>query len=357
MSALLEQPPYGTRDAAAFLTEITGLTEYHRTHCPEYARVLQGWPRSEAGDAGTGAAGIQDLPFMHVSAFKHLRFQTQDGQIKHEKVLNSSATSSGVASQITLDRASSALQAASSRAILADFIGAGKRPLIVLDSKSALIQRGAVSARIAAGLALRPFATRLYFGLDGQGPDARVLWEKLEEALHESDSLLVYGFTWVLWQLWAGQDMPPGIAARLAQIAVTYVHSGGWKKLEAQRVAPADFNARLTALSGPGSRVVDYYGLVEQNGVIYPECAHGWRHVPVWADVLGRNSHDLSVVFDQPAQLQLMNLTPQGAPYHSVLTEDLGLVSETPCDCGRSGRRFRLLGRLPKAEVRGCANV
>lgn len=348
MSALLDLPPYGARDAAAFLAEMNRLTAHHLAHCPEYARVF---PTAAA------ASRIEDLPYMHVSAFKHVQFRTQDGQIKHERVLNSSATSSNRSSQITLDRQSSALQGRSSQAILTDFIGAETRPLIILDSKSALIQRGAVSARIAAGLALRPFATRVHFGLESQSLDSRVLWDRLADAFAEADSVLVYGFTWVLWRLWAGGDMPSEIAARLREVKMTYVHSGGWKKLEAERVAPATFNARLLGISGPGSQVIDYYGLVEQNGVIFPECEHGWRHVPVWADVLARDPHTHEVVFGRPGQLQLMNVTPQGAPYHSVLTEDLGEVRQDPCPCGRSGRRFRLLGRLPKSETRGCANV
>jgi Acyl-protein synthetase, LuxE len=55
--------------------------------------------------------------------------------------------------------------------------------------------------------------------------------------------------------------------------------------------------------------------------------------------------------------LQLLNVLAHGAPYHSVLTEDLGRLAEGQCPCGRPGRRFQLLGRVPKAELRGCANV
>ncbi len=348
MSSLLDLPPYGRRDDTAFLAAMNQLTAHHLAFCHEYARVFP--------DAST-ATSVEDLPYLHVSTFKHVHFRTQDGEIKHERVLHSSATSSALASQITLDRQSSLLQAKSSQAILSAFIGTAKRPLIILDTKSALIQRGAVSARIAAGLALRPFATRVHFGLESQSLNSRVLWERLADAFEDTDSLLIYGFTWVLWQLWLSGDMPAEIAARLGRIQVTYVHSGGWKKLEAERVAPATLNKQLLDISGPGSEVVDFYGLVEQNGVIFPECAEGWRHVPVWAEVLGRDPYSHKMVVRSPAQLQLMNVTPRGAPYHSVLTEDMGEVREDPCPCGRSGRRFRLLGRLPKSETRGCANV
>jgi hypothetical protein len=52
-----------------------------------------------------------------------------------------------------------------------------------------------------------------------------------------------------------------------------------------------------------------------------------------------------------------MNTLARGAPYQNVLTEDLGRIAPGDCDCGRSGKRFELLGRVPQAEVRGCANV
>jgi hypothetical protein len=52
-----------------------------------------------------------------------------------------------------------------------------------------------------------------------------------------------------------------------------------------------------------------------------------------------------------------MNVLALGAPYHSVLTEDLGRRVEGDCPCGRAGRRFGLLGRMAKTETRGCANV
>ncbi|WP_171132503.1 MULTISPECIES: hypothetical protein [unclassified Ruegeria] len=348
MNTLLDMPAYGPRDDTAFLAEMNRLTRFHINHCPEYARVFPGF---------TPTTKVEDLPFLHVSAFKNVLFQTQDGTIRHERVLNSSATSSNLSSQIALDRDSTALQAKSSRAILSDFIGEAEQPLIILDAKSALVQRGTVSARIAAGLALRPFATRLYFGLASQDHDSAVLWDHLRDALHSSDSVLVYGFTWVLWRIWADSDMPADLAERLRDVKVTYVHSGGWKKLESERVAPAALKDKLLGISGPGSQIIDYYGLVEQNGLLYPECVAGWRHVPVWADVLGRDPISHDVIYNTPAQLQLMNVTPRGAPYHSVLTEDQGEVRRDPCACGRSGRRFKLLGRLPKSETRGCANV
>ncbi len=70
-----------------------------------------------------------------------------------------------------------------------------------------------------------------------------------------------------------------------------------------------------------------------------------------------RDPWTLEPLVGATGQLQLINVLAYGAPYQSVLTEDLGEAVDGPCPCGRPGRRFRLAGRVPKAEVRGCANV
>jgi len=57
-------------------------------------------------------------------------------------------------------------------------------------------------------------------------------------------------------------------------------------------------------------------------------------------------------------QLQLMNVLARGAPYHSVLTEDLGtIVTHRLRLRAPRGSPFDLVGRVPKAELRGCAVV
>ena len=39
-------------------------------------------------------------------------------------------------------------------------------------------------------------------------------------------------------------------------------------------------------------RVIDFYGMVENVGVIYPDCAEGNKHVPVFGDVIVRDPLD-----------------------------------------------------------------
>ncbi len=346
MTRLLDSPPYAPRDDALFLAELTNLTQRHLAGCPEYARM---WPSWTPG-------ALEQLPFVHVGVFKHVDLVTRDAELVHQRTLESSSTSGTGASKIALDAASSALQGKSSRAILADFVGDAQRPLVILDSVQSLRRRGGVSARVAAALSLQPFADGMHFALRDAADPTSMKWDEVLALLDAHDALLVYGFTWILWQAW-GSAVPDEVRVALAGKRIHFVHSGGWKKLEAAKVERATFDAALLGGLSDASRVVDYYGLVEQVGVVFPLCEEGFRHAPAWGDVLVRDAHTLESLVDAPGQLQLMNLLALGAPYHNVLTEDLGRIVPGACPCGRGSRRFELIGRVPKAEVRGCANV
>jgi hypothetical protein len=348
MSALLDRSPYAPRDDAAFVSELRSLTEHHLAGCPEYARIWNSWQPSDR---------IEDFPFLHVGTFKSVQFTTKAEGLKHQRVLKSSATSSGTSSQIMLDQRSAELQSRSSNAILTDFLGSELRPLLVLDSVGGLRSGAEVSARIAAALSLKPLSSDIIFLLKDASDPKSMKWETLLRALATGDSFLVYGFTYMLWTAWAAEHMPSEVKDALRGKKIDFVHSGGWKKLEHLRVSREQFDATLTCDLDPASRVVDFYGLVEQVGVVYPLCSAGFRHVPVWADVLIRDPWTLASLPDSEGQLQLMNLLAWGAPYHNVLTEDLGKLVPGECNCGRKGKRFEFVGRVPKAEMRGCANV
>lgn len=348
MSALLERSPYSESDDHAFLSELRALTEHHLSGCSEYARIWPDW---------NGAEEIARFPFLHVGTFKSARLVTRSSGINHQRVLKSSATSSGVSSQITLDQRSVELQSRSSSAILADFLGDERRPLIVLDSAVGLRSGADLSARTAAALSLKPLSCDILFLLKDASDPASIKWDQLLSVLRKADSLLVYGFTWMLWCAWAAAEIPVEVSRALRGKRIDFVHSGGWKKLEHLRISREQFDAKLLCDLHSHSRVLDFYGLVEQVGVIYPLCSAGFRHVPVWADVLVRDPWTLALLTDSEGQLQLMNVLTWGAPYHNVLTEDLGRIVPGHCPCRRKGKRFEFTRRMPKAETRGCANV
>lgn len=343
MTTLLDAPPYGPRDDAQLLREAVELTKKHLAGCRDYALIWPGF---------TGAGSLEELPYLHVGLFKRIAFRTEG--VKHQRVLLSSATTSGTSSQVALDEVSAQLQAKSSLAILKDFVGEARRPLVVIDDAASLRQRGQVSARVAAALSLLPLASTTTFLLKGE----EAQWALVEDAIRAEPAFFVYGFTWVLWKRWAQGGMPDSLRALLGGKQVHFVHSGGWKKLEAEAVSREALDGALLKDTAPGSRVIDFYGLVEQNGVVFPLCEAGARHVPRWATVIVRDPWTMKPAGPgEQGLLQFISVLAHGAPYHSVVTEDLGTLIAGPCPCGRSGPRFTLHGRVPKAELRGCANV
>jgi len=347
MSAMLDLAPYGPRDDARLLSELNALTDRHRAGCDPYARL------APQGDADS----LQALPYVHVGVFKHLDLRTSAGDIRHGRTLLSSATSTGNSSKIAMDANSSALQSRSVASVLRDFVGEQRRPLLILDSSRSLRSRRQLSARIAAAMGLQPLASEMRFLLGDAGDPATMKWDLLADMLQDHDALMVYGFTWILWLAWGAAAMPDDVRQALKGKTLHFVHSGGWKKLEERKVDRERFDTALLDGLSADSRVIDYYGLVEQIGIIYPLCEHGSRHVPVWADVIVRDPWTGAALPTGIGQLQLLNTLALGAPYHSVLTEDRGRLLPGDCPCGRVGRRFELIGRLPKAEVGGCANV
>lgn len=348
MSELLSRPAYGKRDDLVLLDELNRLTAHHATWCEPYGSLLGATPLP--------ATRIESVPYIHVGLFKQLNMVTRAPEAKIVRSVLSSSTS-GTSSRITLDEFSTSLQSASVEAILRSFIGAEKRPLLILDSAASLRRRDDFSARIMAALSLKPFATEIFFLLKDAADPASFNFAQLECALKQSDDLLVYGFSWMLWLGWAQQAFPDFLRAELSRKRIHFIHSGGWKKLDDIRVQREKFDAHLIGTAAADSIVVDYYGLVEQMGIIYPLCAYGVRHVPVWADVLVRDSWTGEVLETGEGQLQLLNAITYGTPCHSVLTEDMGRLLSGTCRCGREGKGFELIGRVPKAEIRGCSNV
>lgn len=347
MSILLQQPPYGTRDDNLFLCEINNLTSFHLDGCDAYKRI---WPQWKTADR------IEDVPFIHVGLFKRMQLKTDVASLTFRRSAHSSSTS-GLSSSIALDQKSSDLQTESVKKILSDFLGTERKPLLILDSVKSLRRRGELSARVAAAMSLRPLSLDIFFLLNDPEDPKSMNWEGLRESLLNGDHFLVYGFSWMLWLAWGKCEFPAEIKELLQTKKIFFVHSGGWKRLESIKVNHHEFDQEILRHVGENSKVVDFYGLVEQMGIIYPLCEHGARHVPVWADVIIRDTYTLKPLAEEPGQIQLLNTLAHGAPYHSVLTEDVGRLIPGDCPCGRKGRRFELIGRVPKAEIRGCANV
>lgn len=345
--------PYGLGSAqkrAALLDVLHDLTAWHRDGCEPYRHVLANlFPQAEGADA------LEALPYLPVRAFK-TRDWVSVPPSTIIKTLTSSGTTGQAVSRVYLDRATSVRQTQVLAAIMGAFLGPDRLPMVIVDSADLIRDRTKFNARAAGILGFSIFGRQHHYCLDA---NLELALPPLEEFLaeHAGKPLLLFGFTFVVWQglyrgaLKAGRTLDFGAGS-------TLIHGGGWKKLHDERVSNEEFKARLRERLGI-ARVFNYYGMVEQVGSIFMECEHGQLHSPVFADIVVRDPLTLAPQpFGTPGVVQVLSALPLSYPGHSLLTEDMGVIhGEDDCPCARPGRHFSILGRIPAAELRGCSDT
>jgi hypothetical protein len=304
---------------------------------------------------------IADLPFVPVGVFKSdPPLSLVDGS-EITRTLASSATTGQVPSRVVLDSATARRMTKGVMTIIRDFVGSSRRPYLVVDTPAALASNGELGARGAAIQGLRSFATEIVccLSVDADG-NLRLESDKLFECAKrwQDVEVLVYGFTYVIWNHLVKPLQSAGVRLDLPNVRV--LHSGGWKRLQQEAVSKEAFAQGVAATLGCSpDRVIDFYGMVENVGVVYPDCHQGNKHVPAFADVIIRNVLTLEpVTVGQQGLVQVSSVLPTSFPGFLLLTEDIAeLIHEDGCPCGRRGTAFRFIGRAPKAEIRGCGNL
>ncbi len=307
------------------------------------------------------ARSIADLPYLPVGAFKASPPLVLGDPKKIIRTLASSATTGQTPSRVMLDAPSSRRMTKGVAVIASDFIGASRRPYLVIDAPQTLNGDGDLAARAAAIQGLRSFATELVCCLDqGEGAALRLDEARLFDlaARWREREVLAYGFTYVIWQQLVAPLRERGVQLNMPNIRV--LHSGGWKRLQDQAVTREAFAQGVAQVFGCSpDRVIDFYGMVENVGVIYPDCKYGHKHVPSFAAVIVRDPLTLRPVeAGQQGLVQVCSVLPTSFPGFLVLTDDLAeVICEDGCPCGRRGVTFRFVKRVPRAEMRGCGNI
>jgi phenylacetate-coenzyme A ligase PaaK-like adenylate-forming protein len=329
--------------------------DYAAGRHPGYRNLLENWPVDRHS-----AESIADLPFLPVSVFKANPPPTLISPEEAKRTLFSSATTGQIPSRVILDSATARRMSKGIVTILRDFIGPARRPYLVIDTPDSSSAEPELGARGAAIQGLGSFATETVYCLHGGGMDPTLDSEKLLERARNwrRQEVLVYGFTYVIWNYFVKPLQSRGISLDMPNVRV--LHSGGWKRLEAEAVTKEHFSDQVASIFGcPASNVIDFYGMVENVGVIYPDCPCGNKHVPVFAEVIVRNPLTLEPVrAGEQGLVQVCSVLPTSFPGFLLLTEDIGeIVNYQDCPCGRRGTCFRFVKRMPKAEVRGCGNV
>ncbi len=347
----LEIPPYSLarpEKQALFGAEMRALTAHHRENSPAYRAILDSY-----GDAVP--PGGADAPFLPVSLFK-----LQDiASVPKEaifKTMTSSGTTGQRPSRIFLDADTAQMQTRVLARIVGDFIGKHRLPMLIIDHPSVIKDRRNFSARGAGILGLMTFGRAHKFALTDEKME--IDWESVD-ALAETaqdQPILAFGFTFMVWQHFIRQLEAAG--RKLPFKEAILIHSGGWKKLEAEAVSNEIFKERAAAAAG-FTRVHNFYGMVEQTGSIFMECEHGRLHTSIFSDIIIRDPMTWAEVPNgEPGLVQVQSVLPRSYPGHSLLTEDRGIVTgEDDCRCGRKGKTLQILGRIAKAEVRGCSDT
>jgi hypothetical protein len=352
-SAFKLEPRHRHAELLALLQSELAYAAERNAHLRHY---FEAWPI----DYRT-ATRIADLPYLPVAVFKANPPLALVSPDKITRTLASSATTAQTPSRVVLDADTSKRMIKGVMTIIRDFIGPMRRPYLVIDTPESLAGNAEIGARAAAIQGLRSFATEIVCCLkkDPAG-NLNVDEAKLLEFAGKwgSAEVLVYGFTYVIWQHLVIPLRGRGVSLGMPNVRV--LHSGGWKRLQDQAVTPSAFAKGVASVFGCAEeRILDFYGMVENVGVIYPDCDQGNKHVPAFAEVIVRDPLTLAPVkVGQQGLVQVCSVLPTSFPGFLVLTEDIGeIVHNDGCACGRRGTAFRFVKRVPKAELRGCGNV
>jgi len=346
---LVRQPPFRAPRAQrepVLLDRLNALTRFHLDRCAPYRRLL-------GVVGGTDhAAAIADVPYLPVGLFKsHRLVSVPDDAIV--TTLASSGTTGQEPSRVFLERNTAQRQAAALASIMRTVLGDARLPMLLVESRDVIADRRRFTARSAGVLGIMNFGRAHEFALDAE---MRLDRDALVAFLARQDGkpFIIFGFTFMVWRYFF--QVIETLGVDLSQAVL--IHSGGWKKLESEKVSNAEFRRRFLDATGL-RRIYSFYGMVEQVGSVFLEGDDGLLYTPAFADVVIRNPRTFEPApLGEPGIIQVLSALPESYPGHSILTEDLGVVhGEDDSPHGWMGKRFAVLGRAPAAEIRGCSDT
>jgi phenylacetate-coenzyme A ligase PaaK-like adenylate-forming protein len=351
IESLFQQPVFALAQAEKerlLLPVFNALHQHHQKYCEPYHNIVRANGQCSAVD------DIADVPYLAVRLFKHLELSSVP-QSEIFKTLQSSGTTGQTPAKIVLDRETSARQSKALVKILQTSIGKQRSPMLIIDSPGVLKDKSLFSARGAGIQGLAFFGREHTYALD---ENMQPNWLAIDAFAkkYASQPILIFGFTFMVWLHFIQALIKLNKTLPFEQGIL--LHSGGWKKLEEHKVDNSAFKHTIAETIGV-KQIYNFYGMAEQVGSVFVECEQGHLHAPLLADVIVRDPYSLTPCkVGEQGLLQVLSVLPTSYPGHSLLTEDLGeLLGIDDCLCGRKGKYFKVLGRLPKAEVRGCSDT
>ena len=348
----LDISPYSLskKDKKEFLIpQLNKLNKVHYEGSMEYKSILDSYNQNIFNNDD-----YDSFYPMPVRLFKEFDIKTCKSE-EVIKVLTSSGTTSQKVSKIFLNKETSRLQTNALVKIMQTYLGKERLPMLIIDSKSIFKDRKQFSARGAGILGLSNFGRDHTYVLDEHMTlDEGLLKDFLNK--HGNKKFLIFGFTFMVREYLYEEAINRKLKIDLSNGIL--IHSGGWKKLIDKAVTNEVYKSDLNKIFSL-KNIHDFYGMVEQVGSIFVECEYSFLHAPIFSDILARDpiTHEV-LQFGHKGLLQVLSILPRSYPGHSLLTEDIGTIyGEDDCQCGRKGKYFKVHGRLPKSEVRGCSDT
>lgn len=356
---LLELNPYdGSQKAEElYMQALQEETIFHYEHNEIYKRFCD-----RKGFDPHKPFTIEDIPPVSVSVFKELGFKLNSVPKENLTLALQSSATSGIPSTIVVDKETAKRQAKAMIKVVGEFIGKERKPFLIMDIDPRSSYKKLLGARFAAVTGYLRFATKTgYFLKADENNVSHFDVEGIQEyvkALEANKPVVVFGFTYILYQHVLQSIEKAGVKIQLPK-GSKIIHIGGWKKLESEKISKDLFNNRLSKCFGIESTdVIDIYGFTEQMGLNYPDCECGWKHTSNYVRVLVRDTitHEI-LPPGKEGLLEFVTPLPHSYPGNAVLTDDLGIIDADTCKQGRAGTRFKVVGRMKKAEIRGCGDI
>ncbi|MBN2331242.1 MAG: acyl-protein synthetase [Candidatus Aenigmarchaeota archaeon] len=356
---LLGAEPFGMgkdEKREKFLSAMRESLAFHCGNCREF--------RDFCGRRGFDPAGkfsLEDIPFLHVDTFKTVRLVSVPEK-DIVKSVQSSSTTGNVPSTVRLDRVTIERQRRVLSSIMASFIGPERKAFIILDSPETVKSKeGKISSRASGIRGMLPFSKQVFYALnENLEPDAESL-RRAVGAIGPGVEVCFFGFTFLMYKFVVEAEKNKEMLDMLKGLhEPVIVHTGGWKKLKDLMISKAEFNESVAkAFNTVPGKVIDMYGMTEQLGTVYPDCERGYKHVPVYSDIIIRDPNTFEPVRNgEPGLIQLLSPVPNSYPGISLITDDMGvMIGDDGCKCGRRGEHFIFKERVKKSEIKGCGDT
>lgn len=276
----------------------------------------------------------RDIPAAPVAAFRHLDLTCAPNEPPAAEFHSSGTTSTGKASRHLMDGAAVALY---EHSLAAGFVRSARRIGFDPDQEIwALMPTPEQAPHSSLTHMLNALGVRRWFWDD---------WDAFYRALDERDSdepITIFGTAIALAV--AIENVP---GPRRLPAGSVVIETGGFKGAR-REVERSVFYVSIAGTFGiPDSACIAEYGMCELSSQCYSQGVDGelipspWLRLRTIEPISGDDSPD-----GEPGLLRFYDL----ANFNSVAviqTQDLGVISE--------GGGFKLLGRAPGAEVRGCS--